>query len=84
MKIHVYKVPYTLKRVGGEVELNLDEEKKQFVREEPVSSQDYNRVPNIAKELADSNDTQRTLVKGSLLQKEKQSEGFIEMRYLVN
>jgi hypothetical protein len=82
MKIKVYEVPVTLKRTASGVEATLHEDKKVFIREESPETSDPNMIPNIAKKLGDANNTQMTLVKGTMLGKEQESTAKVIFKYL--
>lgn len=83
MKIVTYEIPFTITRVGSSVKLELDEDNKKEVASEALQDQRISNIPNIAKELADENDKQKTLVKHTLLGKDERSEGKITLKYLV-
>ena len=83
MKIDVYEVPVTLKRLpSGEVEVTLHEDTRKWVKEEGLPSQDINMIPNLAKQLADHNDAQRAMVKNTMLKSEQESTAKIYLKYL--
>lgn len=83
MKIVSYEIPYTLIKKGSNVEMTLDESNKKMVGEESVGDQQATNVPNIAKELGDYNDKQRTLTKSIMLGSQTEAKGTITLKYLV-
>ena len=83
MKIKAYKVPVTLKRDAlGNPEAELHEDQKTELSSEDIQV-DTSRIPNIAKELADSNNIQLTIAKNSMLKDETESKATIIFKYLA-
>jgi hypothetical protein len=85
MKILTYKVPVKLKRVDGEVELTAFDEDKVLLDNltERVKLDSGTMIPSVAKDIADKNNTERTMKKATLMDHEDEGEGFINYKVLV-
>jgi hypothetical protein len=84
MKIVTFKVPGIIRRVGAEVVLELDEDNKQQVGKSESLDIPANEIPMIAKKLADENDTQRSLAKGTMMVKEQEAKVTLTLKYLTD
>ena len=84
MKIITYKVPIILKRNkdNKEVILIVNDEEKEFLKEEIISESISNDITKIAKELSDSNGLAKIIAINTLLPNEEISESFIEIKVL--
>jgi hypothetical protein len=81
MKIKTFKVPCQLKRgSGGEVELKIDDSKKELVGQEDV--QGTQEIVTISKRLSDENENAKTVLKQTLFASEQESSTFIMFKYL--
>lgn len=81
MVIRHFKVPYTLKREGGEISMKIDDNEKVLVKEEPVGA-GSNEIVVISKNLADYNESQKEVAKSTLFASEQERKGFLVLKYL--
>lgn len=81
MIVKVYEVPYKLSKDNGTTVIDINEDEKEFLRNEEVPEGE-NEITKLANRLAQENDKARTIAKHTLLPSEEESTGKLLLKIL--
>ena len=81
MKITTYKVPVKLTRDNNGVQVELDENAKEHVRDEQIG-EDTSNIVTLSKQLSDHNEKQKTMLAACMNADETEKETFVQFKYL--
>lgn len=82
MKIVTYKLKCNLTRKGDDVEVHVDTNNREFVREEVISNADIKELPTLSAKIGEENSLQKGIAKQTLFPDQREAEISIELKFL--